>query len=91
MGVQTRRRVAEAPRQPLAQLEPGAQETHLDIDLGQAQGLGRLAYRQPLHVAEQEDDTVLLVQLGQGFLDQPSRTRLTRWRDLMNVRSCNTP
>jgi hypothetical protein len=34
---------------------------------------------------------VLLVQLGQGFLDQPSRTRLTRWRDLMNVRSCNTP
>src|ERR1019366_8376921 len=63
-------RVAEHAGQFLAQLQPGAEQSHFHIGLAQVERLGGFLNGQALHVAQQKHETMLVVQPCQRVVQQ---------------------
>src|SRR5665647_2053310 len=62
----------------LAQVKTGPVQAGLDRGNGETEDLGRLLVRQPFHVAQDEDDTVLLGKLLGEFADHPPQFLVER-------------
>src|SRR5450759_1150036 len=64
--------IAKRAGELFAQLQPGAEQPHFHIGLAQVERVGCFPNGQTFHVAQQEDQTMLLVQPRQCFVEQPA-------------------
>lgn len=62
--------IAESSGQLLAELQAGAEQSHLCIGLTQPEGSGGLLDGQPLDIPQQEHEPVLLIQFGQRLIQE---------------------
>src|ERR1041384_2219410 len=63
--------ISECNRELLPELKARAQEAHLDVRLAKFEHVSGLPDGEAFHITEQKDETMLLVQLLQGGIEQP--------------------